>query len=1153
MNTRKTPQPQDETETIAAQELLRENERVLLGARQGLGVGSYVIDLATGTWKVSPELYKIFGMDETSLHTLEGWVDLLHPNAREKCIEYHSQEESEKTRIDYKCRIVRVNDGEERWVHGLEEIEYDDKKNPVRHLGSIQDVTEHKRTEEQRLLMQATMNCVSEAIFWIDPTARFLYVNDAVCRLLGYSRDELLSLSVPDIDPNFPVEAWPAHWADLKQRGSFIFETTYRTKKGAMLQTEVTVNYLQIDGKEYKCAIAREITERKRAEETLEEMTLALTHAMPGISILNPDGRYERVNDAYVQMMGYQPDELVGAGWELTVVPDDVQKAREACQRMLSVGKADFEAQALRKDGSTFFKQVLMVKRTDAKGNFVGHHCFMRDITERKRAEKQIQRSEAFLRQVIDTDPNFIYVKDREGRFTLANKAVADAYGTTVENLMVKTDADFNANPDEVEQFHQVDLSVMDTLQEHVIPEEKMTDAAGQVRWLQTVKRPIESEDGRVNHVLGVATDITARKRAEAELRESERLFRMLAEVSPAGIFRTDVTGGCLYVNECWCRIAGMSADTAAGFGWTTTIHPDDRDRVAKEWAQAVRSRCSFMSEYRFQTAAQKITWVIGQAQPELDQLGNVVGYVGVITDITERKQAESRLRRTQYAIDHATDYIFVIGHDGHFLDVNESACHRLGYTKQELLTKSVMDIDPDFPPNAWKKFWEEFRHTKLLRLETRHRSKSGEIYPVEIVANYILHEGEELEYAFVCDITERKQAEVALQSFQDQIRQMQKMEAVGQLAGGIAHDFNNILTAILGNAQLACGKVASDHPLRPNLMRILEASDRASRLVQQILTFTHQQTISRTVMGLFSVVNEAVDLLRATLPAGVELTATFDAATPQVLADATQIHQVLMNLCTNAWHALNKQSGLIAVDLASVTLTQPLHSLFATLPPGRYACLSVRDTGCGMDTETATRIFEPFYTTKPLGQGTGLGLSLVHGIVRGHEGAIVVDSSPGQGTTIYLYFPAAEVRAFAREPVEGSPVALPGRIRHLLYLDDEVMLVELVRAWFEPRGYRVTGCTLAAEALDAVRADPAGFDVVVTDYNMPGMSGLQVAQALARIRANLPVVLVSGHLSPTAQAASLAANIKAMVSKTIMWQQLENVITRLLDTPPEA
>ena len=579
-----------------------------------------------------------------------------------------------------------------------------------------------------------------------------------------------------------------------------------------MLQTEVTVNYFKVAGREYSCAIMRDITERKQAKEAQEELALAVTETMPGISVLNSEGCYERVNDEYARMMGFRPDELIGGCWESTVVPDDIPQARAAYQRMLSAGRAEFEAQALRKDGSRFFKQLLMVKRTDASGNCIGHHCFMRDITERKLAERQTQRSEAFLRQVLDINPNLVFVKDREGHFTLANKAVAEVYGTTVEHLLGKTDADFNANPDEVEQFRQVDLKVMDTLQEHVVSEEKITNRAGQVRWLQTVKRPIEGEVGRVNHVLGVATDIT------------------------------------------------------------------------------------------------------------------------------ERKLTDSRLRRTQYAVDHASDCIFVVGQDGHFLDVNESACRRLGYTKQELLTKTVMDIDPDFPRASWKTFWEGFKYTKFLRFETRHRGKSGEIYPVEVVANYVLHEGEELTYAFVRDITERKHAETALQAFQDQVRQMQKMEAIGELASGIAHDFNNILTAILGNAQLACNKVASDHPLQPNLRRILEASDRASRLVQQILTFSHQQALTRTVMVLSPVVNEALDLLRATLPASVELTATLDAATPEVLADATQIHQVLMNLCTNAWHALNKQSGEIAVDLRPVRLVQPLHSLLrhcrrATMP----------------------------------------------------------------------------------------------------------------------------------------------------------------------------------------------------------------------------
>ncbi|MEY4705577.1 MAG: hypothetical protein RL042_1782 [Nitrospirota bacterium] len=398
-----------------------------------------------------------------------------------------------------------------------------------------------------------------------------------------------------------------------------------------------------------------------------------------------------------------------------------------------------------------------------------------------------------------------------------------------------------------------------------------------------------------------------------------------------------------------------------------------------------------------------------------------------------------------------------------------------------------------------------------------------------------------------------RKQAEAALAASQDQVRQMQKMEALGQLAGGIAHDFNNLLTAILGYTELAGTKLAADHPSRPHLARIREAGDRASHLVQQILAFTHQQPLTRTVLSLAPVVTEVLALLRATLPASIELTSSEVAGTPPVLADATQIHQVLMNLCTNAWHALGQEKGSITVELAPVTLTQALIASQATLPPGHYARLSVRDTGHGMAPETVARIFDPFFTTKPVGHGTGLGLSVVHGIIKKHDGAIVVDSQPGQGTTFHLYMPAVEVATQTEEPgEEATPVPRQGRSRHLLYLDDEEMLVELVRARFESLGYRVTGCTRPTEALDLVRANPGGVDVVVTDYNMPGLSGLEVARTLSQLRADLPVVLVSGYLSPDAQTEALAAGIRQIIYKPTLLQHLGDVIARLLDAPSQ-
>ncbi|MEC4889916.1 MAG: ATP-binding protein [Nitrospira sp.] len=486
----------------------------------------------------------------------------------------------------------------------------------------------------------------------------------------------------------------------------------------------------------------------------------------------------------------------------------------------------------------------------------------------------------------------------------------------------------------------------------------------------------------------------------------------------------------------------------------------------------------------------------------------------------------------------------------GRTIDVNDACLALFGYPREEVIgrTTLMLGIWPD--PEDRRRLIEQVQSGKpVLNREMTCRMKSGSLRHILVSSDLIELNGVACLITVGNDITDRKEAEAALQASQDQIQQMQKMEALGQLAGGIAHDFNNILTAILGNAEIACAKSADDHPSRPNLARIIEGGQRASHVVQQILTFTRQQDVSRTVLPLSPVVTEALALLRATLPAGVELTSTVDAATPHVLANGTQLHQVLMNLCTNAWHALGDHPGRITVDLAPVTLAQPLHSLHVTLPPGRYARLSVRDTGCGMSRETMARIFDPFFTTKPLGQGTGLGLSVVHGIVQGHDGTIVVESAQGQGTAFHLYFPAVEAPAPAHEPAKASQAARPGRTCRLLYLDDEEMLVELVRALFEPQGYQVTGCTKPAEALALVRANPDGFDAVVTDYNMPELSGLDVAREVMKICATLPVVLVSGYLTPAEQASVLAAGVKETIPKPTMLQELGAVLTRLLDS----
>jgi PAS domain S-box-containing protein len=398
--------------------------------------------------------------------------------------------------------------------------------------------------------------------------------------------------------------------------------------------------------------------------------------------------------------------------------------------------------------------------------------------------------------------------------------------------------------------------------------------------------------------------------------------------------------------------------------------------------------------------------------------------------------------------------------------------------------------------------------------------------------------------HGVLLDITESKRAGVAHQKLEAQLRQSQKMEALGTLAGGVAHDFNNLLSAIISNVELAQHDVGPGHPAGESLADINEAATRARELVEQILTFSRQKTQERKVIELQEVMEQSVRLLRPTLPAGIELVTNIASNTPNILADRTQIHQVIMNLCTNAWHAMKGKTGRIDISLSGVEMDSDTGAL--NLPPGRYARLSVIDNGEGMDAETLTQIFDPFFTTKAPGEGTGLGLSMVDGIVRNHEGAISVYSTPGQGTTFHLYFPAVNEQAKASGTAPASLARGSGQC--ILYLDDEQLLVTIATRVLRRLGYEVRGFTLPAEALAAFRADPDGFDAVITDLNMPIRSGLQVAGEILRLRPNLPIALASGHVTAEVRAQVKALGIDEIIDKPITGNALASSVRRLLD-----
>ena len=415
-------------------------------------------------------------------------------------------------------------------------------------------------------------------------------------------------------------------------------------------------------------------------------------------------------------------------------------------------------------------------------------------------------------------------------------------------------------------------------------------------------------------------------------------------------------------------------------------------------------------------------------------------------------------------------------------------------------------------------------------------------------------------------DITERKHGEIAREQLEAQLRESQKMEALGTLAGGVAHDFNNIVATILGNVELACQDVGPAHAAIESLEEIRKAGTRAKELVRQILVFGRRQTLERRMILLEPVVQESTRFLRAMLPAGVNLTVECAAGVPAVLADANQIQQVLLNLCGNAWQALQGQErqGVIEVrvderTVGDVQMTESERRLSTEridLRPGRYACLAVSDNGTGMDAATRARIFEPFFTTKPVGEGTGLGLSVVHSIVKDHDAGIEVRSSPGEGTTFRIYFPAAaepgaaaqvESMAFGQAGFGPAAEQAPhGDGKHILYVDDDDSIIFLMTRLLQRRGYRVSGFTDPRAAIVALTEDSAQFDIAVTDYNMPGMSGLDVARAMRKVRADLPIALASGYITEELRAKAPAAGVNELVYKPNTADELCEAIARL-------
>ncbi len=639
---------------------------------------------------------------------------------------------------------------------------------------------------------------------------------------------------------------------------------------------------------------------------------------------------------------------------------------------------------------------------------------------------------------------------------------------------------------------------------------------------------------GDVAFAIQSIEDEEARTRAEKEAWVSDRRFRALMEGAPVGILISSPDGGVMDVNAAALRMLGY--DSKGDFLKVPTSHHYFEEEDRERFHELLGSGPVRDFEVRLRRKDGTVFWVSIASVAQAEEDG-AVRFIKSFQDISERKRAEEQLKLFSQAVDGSADAMVMVDLDGKFTYVNRAYSDMFGYSREKLAGKNLSFCHPGQEQNLEEAMKATAEGSWTGELTSRR--SDGQLLQIAVSSSRVVDgRGNPVALmASVRDMTELKRHE-------SQLRQAQKMEAVGTLAGGIAHDFNNLLVPILGFAELALAGVPEGSKAREDVTQVLKAGGRAKDLAAQILAFSRQEEAERKPVQLAPIIKEALKLLVAALPSTIEIRQNIGPDTRAVNADPTQIHQILMNLCTNAERAM-PGGGVLEVSLENVELDEERAVAIEGLRAGSYVRLTVSDTGCGMDEETLKRVFDPFFTTRGPGEGTGMGLSVVHGVVESHEGAITVDSELHRGTTFDVYLPAVESIA---EDAPETRERVHGGSESILFVDDEAPIVEMGSETLTRLGYRVTTRTSSVEALELFRFKPGAFDLVITDQTMPNMSGADLARELLRIRPDIPIVLCTGFSRAVTLESARAFGMRELVMKPIVGAELGRTVRRVLD-----
>jgi PAS domain S-box-containing protein len=921
-----------------------------------------------------------------------------------------------------------------------------------------------------------------------------------------------------------------------------------------------------------------DITPSMEAQTALRrsEQSLAITLHSIGDAVVATDaqGLVVRMNATAERLLGWRLAEVQGRplGEIFRIfrtrtrepAPDPVA---EVLERGEIVGLAR-DTLLVARDGTEIQIADSAAPIRDTDGAVHGVVLVFSDVTERWRIEQALREDRARTQGLLDALRSGVVQHAPDLRVLDANPAACRMLGQRLASVLA------NEAPDP--PWHLIDedelplpLARYPAMQVQASRQPISNFLAGIVRpglaeplWVLWAGLPILADDGSLRLIVVTLVDISERRAAQKAQQLSEARLRMASRLARLGGWRFEAGSQSLQLSP--EAAALLERDSTPLPGCTPDVDfvvPAQRAHWQARLARAASEGEPFEDELDAVSGRGRALRLSVQGEAERDGQGRLQAVRGTLQDISEWHQAQQQLRLLEAAVAHLRDVVLVTEADllqepgPRIVFVNRAFERLTGYARHEVLGRSPRFLcGPQTDGAELARVDALMQQGQAVRSELVNYDRNGRPFWIELeMAPLTDAQGRCTHFVTVGrDIGERKQAENERRLLERQLRESQKIESLGTLAGGIAHDFNNVLAAILGNVALAREELPSAHRVQTSLDQINRAGLRARSLVQQILMFSRRQVEPLFAQPLAPVVQESLALMRALLPATVRLDTVLAAEPLIVEADSTQLQQVLMNLCTNAWHALPDGRGHIEVGFEAWPDAAAAPSHLGALPAGPCLHLWVSDNGVGMDEATLERVFDPFFTTKPVGQGTGLGLSVAHGIVRSHRGGIWADSEPGAGSTFHVLLPRVVQQVPAIGLDEGAlDLALPGGGQRVLYVDDDEFMVEVVQRLLERSGFRVTACADAAQALALVSADPARFDLLVSDFNMPEMSGLELAAEVARLRPGLPIVLSSGYVTDELRQRAAALGVRALLKKENTVEELRGLLLRVLATRP--